>query len=98
MTHNNPMLRRLKEEWVDYLDEYIRLLKNGKKNFPVAALDQQLVSLFDENGDFEAVACWMRSWRAMRDVNWDDINYPNKYMYNNFSIWRAQACKPMSPG
>jgi len=54
-------------------------------------LDQRLISLFEENGSFAAVACWMRTCKAMQFVNWDKIRDPRGYMHNNFSIWRVQA-------
>jgi len=91
VTHDNPMLRELRREWRSWLDEYIRLIKNNNYHFPEQYLDQRLVSLFDENGGFAAVACWMRTCKAIKYVNWTNIRNPRGYMHNNFSIWRVQA-------
>jgi len=89
--HLTLKLRKPVAEWNMYLDEYQMLVKNGKQSCPAVFFDQRLISLFDENGHFPAVVCWMRSCRAMRCVNWEKIRNPKGYMHNNFSIWRMQV-------
>jgi len=91
VTHDSQMLRRPRRDWEMHLHEYIRLIKNS---LPERFFDQRLISLFEENGGFAAVACWMKTCKAISEINWEMIRNPRGYMHNNFSKWRVQAEQP----